>query len=285
MKTTPRFPFRSLARLVLGVALAGFALTSAAAQDAMRMARGKQIYQGACLACHLAEGEGMPDLGVPPLAGTDFFSKDKSRSIRILLNGIVGPIAVNGHPFNGFMTDLPMQLTFGLPDTSLDDRIADVLTYAMNSWGNRYGTVTPDEVVSIRAGDSVYRIRPLRLSEDEHPATTTAPAPVSPAMRSAYISMCANCHREDGGQGLQRSIPPLAGSDFLSVDKERSIRLLITGMRGPMVVNNRSYNSLMPVQVFSDQQIADLVNYELNAWGNNFGTVTTADVAKVRAQN
>ena len=285
MKTTPRFPFPLRIGLVLGFVLTGFALTAAAAQDPTHLTRGKQIYQGSCLACHLAEGEGMPDLGVPPLAEADFLAADKPRAIRILLNGLLGPIAVNGRSFNGFMTDLPAQVTFGLPDTSLDDRIADVLTYTMNSWGNRFGTVTPDEVIAIRAADSVYRIRPLRPSDDGRPATTTAAAPVSPTARSAYVKLCANCHREDGGQGLQRSIPPLAGADFLSVDKERAIRLLLTGMRGPIVVNNRSYNSMMPVQVFTDQQIADLVNYELNTWGNSFGTVTTADVTRMRAQN
>ena len=284
MKMTPRLPFRLRVRLVLGVAVAGFALSTAAAQDAARLARGKQIYEGSCLACHLAEGEGMPDLGVPPLVGANFLEADKPRAIRILLYGLLGPIAVNGRPFNGFMTDLPVQVTFGLPDTSLDDRIADVLTYAMNSWGNRFGAVTPDEVIAIRASDSIYRIRPNRPADEGHAATAAAPAPVSAVARSSYLAMCANCHRADGGQGLQRSIPPLAGADFLSVDKERAIRLLLTGMRGPIVVNNRSYNSLMPVQVFSDQQIADLVNYELNSWGNNFGTVTIAEVARVRAQ-
>ena len=287
MKMTLRRPFRlrPQVRLVLGIAVAGFALCTAGAQDATRLARGKQIYQGLCLSCHLADGEGMPDLGVPPLVKADFLEADKSRAIRILLNGILGPIAVNGRPYNGYMTDLPVQVTFGMPDSSLDDRIADVLTYTMNSWGNRFGSVTPDEVISIRAEDSVYRVRTPRLADDGHTVATTAPAPVSPAARSAYFSLCANCHREDGGKGLQRSIPPLAGADFLAVDKDRAIRLLLTGMRGPIVVNNRSYNSMMPLQVFNDQQVADLVNFELNTWGNNFGTVTTADVARVRAKN
>ena len=272
-----------LPRLVLGVVVAGFALTAASAQDATRLARGKQIYLGLCLACHLAAGEGLPDLGVPPLAGSDFLAADKARAIRILLNGMVGPITVNDHRFNGLMTDLPIQLPFGFPNATWDERIADVLTYAMNAWGNHFGPVTSDEVISIRAEDSAYLGGPLRPSDDGR--RTTAPASVSPAARFAFLSLCANCHREDGGKGLQNSIPPLAGSDFLRADKERTIRLLLTGMRGPIVVNNRSYDSVMPVQVFTDQQITDLVNYELNTWGNNFGTVTTADVAKVRAQN
>ena len=285
MITTPRIPFSPQTRLVLGVALAAFALTAAVAQDASRLARGKQIYQGSCQDCHLADGQGMPDLGVPPLVGSNFFANDKPRAIRILLYGLIGPIAVNGHMFNGYMTNLPMDVTFGLQDTSLDDRIADVLTFTMNSWGNQFGSVTSDEVISIRADDSVYRVRVPHPADDGRPANTVAPSPVSNTAKSAYLTMCANCHRADGGKELQRPIPPLAGADWLSADNERAIRLLLTGMRGPIVVNNRSYNSLMPLQVFTDEQIAELVNYEMNAWGNNFGIVTTADVARVRAKN
>ena len=283
MTTIARFSGIFPARFVVALAAAGLATATASAQDAERLAQGKQIYQALCLSCHLSEGEGMPDLGVPLLVNADFLATDKPRLIRLLLYGLLGPITINGHTFNGYMTDMPAQVTFGLPDTTLDDRIANVLTYIMNSWGNRFGPVTADEVIAIRAQDSVYRIRQPH-SPDEPPATFPS-APSNAAARATYITMCANCHREDGGKGLQRTIPPLAGADFLAADKDRAIRLLITGMRGPIVVNNRAYNSIMPLQVFTDQQIADLVNYELNAWGNNFGTVTTADVARVRKQN
>lgn len=79
--------------------------------------------------------------------------------------------------------------------------------------------------------------------------------------------------------------PPLAGSDFLKADKERAIRIPIKGLNGPITVNGKPYNNLMPPQQFTDDQIADVLTYVMNSWGNNFGTVSVQEVKRVRGEN
>jgi nitrite reductase (NO-forming) len=67
---------------------------------------------------------------------------DKQRSIGIALNGLSGPVTVNGNGFNSVMPPLS-QLT--------DDEIANILTYVLNSWGNDGGVVSKEEVAKVRA--------------------------------------------------------------------------------------------------------------------------------------
>jgi nitrite reductase (NO-forming) len=106
----------------------------------IQMERGKKVFLSACFACHMQDGQGLPNI-FPPLAGADYLKADKERAIRIPLKGLQGPITVNGKPYNN-----PMP-----PQDFTDDQIADVLTYVMNSWGNDYGTVSASEVKHMRA--------------------------------------------------------------------------------------------------------------------------------------
>jgi nitrite reductase (NO-forming) len=102
--------------------------------------------------------------------------------------------------------------------------------------------------------------------------------------KKVFLSACFACHMQDG-QGLPGIFPPLAGSDFLKADKSRAIRIPLKGLSGPIVVNGKPYNNLMPPQQFTDDQIADVLTYVMNSWGNDFGTVSTADVKRVHAEN
>jgi nitrite reductase (NO-forming) len=101
---------------------------------------GRLLYNGTCSVCHQNEGGGMPGV-FPPLAGSDYLVADKRRAIEIVLNGMTGPVTVNGEEFNSVMPPMS-QLT--------DDGIANILTYVLNSWGNEDGTVTPQEVTEVR---------------------------------------------------------------------------------------------------------------------------------------
>jgi len=105
-----------------------------------QIAAGKSLYSGTCSACHQANGEGLPNV-FPPLAKSDFLMADKNRSIEVVLNGISGPIKVNGKDYNSVMPPLS-QLN--------DDEIANILTYVRNSWGNSGDEVTVQEVAKIR---------------------------------------------------------------------------------------------------------------------------------------
>jgi mono/diheme cytochrome c family protein len=96
--------------------------------------RGKNIYEANCMACHMAEGEGIPGV-YPPLANTDFLD-DKDRLVKIALLGIRGPLEVNGVQYNGEMPGLSLS----------DQEVADVLNYVRNSWGNVGEAILPSEI-------------------------------------------------------------------------------------------------------------------------------------------
>jgi nitrite reductase (NO-forming) len=103
--------------------------------------------------------------------------------------------------------------------------------------------------------------------------------------KKVFLSVCFACHMQEG-QGLPGVFPPLAGSDYLKADKDRAIRIPLKGLSGPITVNGKSYNNIMPPQSqLDDAQVADVLTYVMNSWGNYMGTVTTADVKRSRAEN
>lgn len=96
-----------------------------------------------------------------------------------------------------------------------------------------------------------------------------------------YLQSCVMCHQGQG-QGTPGSIPPVAKSDFLSANRERVIKALCEGMSGTIMVNGVTYNGFMPPAVLNDQQVADLLTFVLNSWGNNGGSVQSQEVEKIR---
>jgi nitrite reductase (NO-forming) len=102
--------------------------------------------------------------------------------------------------------------------------------------------------------------------------------------KKVYLSSCFACHMA-GGDGLPNVFPPLAHSDYLKADPDRAIKSVIKGLSGPIVVNGKTYNNMMPPQDLSDDQAADVLTYVMNTWGNNYGTVSATDVKRVRAEN
>ena len=78
----------------------------------------------------------------PPLAKSDFLLADRKRAIGIVLNGLTGPVTVNGANYNSVMPPMS-QLN--------DDEVANILTFALNSWGNSGGAVSAKEVTQVRA--------------------------------------------------------------------------------------------------------------------------------------
>jgi nitrite reductase (NO-forming) len=87
------------------------------------------------------------------------------------------------------------------------------------------------------------------------------------------------------GKGLAGIFPPLAGSDYLKADRDRAIRIPIKGLNGPIVVNGQNYNNMMPPQNLTDEQVADVMTYVMNSWGNDDGAVSLADVKRVKSEN
>lgn len=105
-----------------------------------RIAMGKVTYTANCVACHQADGKGIPS-AFPPLAKSDFLNADKKRSISVVKNGLSGPVTVNGEKYNSVMPALSLN----------DEEIANVLTYVYSTWGNSKQSVTPEEVKAVKA--------------------------------------------------------------------------------------------------------------------------------------
>lgn len=103
------------------------------------------------------------------------------------------------------------------------------------------------------------------------------------AGKGVYNGICMACHLGEG-QGIAGVFPPLAKSDYLMEDTDRAIKTLIKGMSGEVTVNGTKYNQVMPPTGLDDQDIADVLNYVMNSWGNKAeDMVTKAKVAEVRA--
>ncbi|WP_339918684.1 cytochrome c [uncultured Flavobacterium sp.] len=98
--------------------------------------------------------------------------------------------------------------------------------------------------------------------------------------KGVYDKVCIACHQATG-LGIPGAFPPLAKSDYLNKDANRAIKGVVKGLTGAIIVNGKKFNSAMPAQTLSDQQIADVFTYVYANWGNNKTVVT---VAMVKAQ-
>lgn len=101
--------------------------------------------------------------------------------------------------------------------------------------------------------------------------------------KRVYTQVCFACHQPEG-QGLPGVFPPLAKSDWLMADKSRAITALIKGLSGPITVNGQQYNGVMPPSMLNDEQIANVLTYVRNSWGNSGDIVTVEEVKKVHAE-
>ena len=99
-----------------------------------------------------------------------------------------------------------------------------------------------------------------------------------------YQDFCLQCHL-DNGKGVENAFPPLAKSDYLQNNIEASIRGVKYGLRGEINVNGETYNGVMVNQGLDEEEIADVMNYILNSWGNKAeGQITVAQVLEVQKQ-
>ena len=102
------------------------------------------------------------------------------------------------------------------------------------------------------------------------------------AGQALFSGTCSVCHQANGA-GLPGVFPPLAKSDFLTGDPKRAISVLLHGLTGRITVNGTEYNSVMPpMNQFNDDEVANILTYVLNSWGNPGGQILTEDVKKVR---
>lgn len=102
---------------------------------------GQAIYEGLCLNCHQASGQGLAGV-YPPLAGSEWVVSDKAKLIKIVTQGLSGPTKVLGKDY-GLVPMPPMGLD--------DQQAADVLTYVRKTFGENASAITAEEVKAVRA--------------------------------------------------------------------------------------------------------------------------------------
>lgn len=148
-----------------------------------------------------------------------------------------------------------------------------------------------------RSGSQPAELPPVELPElmvapepGLQPAVDrTSAGPATPIQLAngarVYRTLCVSCHLPDG-KGMLTAVPPLAGSDYMQADRARVVRGVLQGISGPITVNQAGYNGVMPPlgAVLSDRQVADVLTYVFNSWGNQGDAFDPESVGAIRAQ-
>lgn len=236
--------------------------------DAETLAAGQTIFEQQCVSCHAAGGVG----------------------------GAIGPSLVDAEWVHG----------------STDEEIRTVITTGvaakgMPAWGAILGPVTVAKVAA-------YVIRLPRAEPVHAPVVADEPpaeaeevpdvddvdlAAMSEEERHSYLMglgekvyltgqggiACTTCHQATG-QGVPGAFPPLVGQKEHMGDCVSHAGLVINGLTGEMVVDGVTYNGVMTPQgeLLNDLQIAAVISYARNSWGNDYGFCAPDDVARARAK-
>lgn len=267
-----------------GQASSGEADTTRAWTMGELMKHGEEIYSRICAACHQPGGVGMPPT-FPPLKGSKIATGPIADHVNIVVNGKTGTA----------MQAFKNQLS--------DTDIASVITYERNSFGNNKGDmVQPIHIKALRDGmalEDALKVKPTgkaAAKADEKadkkadadksasPAVSASAAPV-PAddLKSAmergekiYLQTCAACHQPTG-TGMPPTFPALKGSPIATGPVAGHIDRVLNGKQGTAMVPFKDQ--------MNDQDLADVITYERNAWGNNTGThVKSGDIKTARGQ-
>ena len=89
-----------------------------------------------------------------------------------------------------------------------------------------------------------------------------------------YNDFCVACHMP-AGEGIPFVFPPLAKSDYLKQQRTASIKGVKFGQEGELIVNGETYNNTMAPMGLDDGEIADVMNYIMNSWGNSTNEMVT----------
>lgn len=101
--------------------------------------------------------------------------------------------------------------------------------------------------------------------------------------RALYETYCLTCHQEDGS-GVPKLNPPLSQTTWVTGDKKRLIKWVLSGTTDKVEIDGKTYDNNMPPQDYlKDQEIADVLTYIRSNFGNKSTAVTAAEVKAVRA--
>jgi mono/diheme cytochrome c family protein len=276
---------------------------------------GEKVYKEVCQACHQPTGLGQAGQ-FPALAGSEWVDGseyNEKRLVAVVLKGMKGPVTVKGSAYNGAM---PPQENALKPN-----KLAAVLTYVRQAWGNKGGEITEAQVIAAKKEFAdrsdqwtVEEIKKIPLDAklegagapatqaktEPKPGDTAKPA--APATGSVdlaasiqrgatlYPTSCGTCHMPNG-MGLPPVNPPLVGSELVTGDARRTIAIPLKGINGPLKVGATVFPGPMvppalmfPAVINDDAKLADVLNYVRNTWGNKADAITPEQVKKVRAE-
>ena len=275
----------------------------AAAGASLSLAQvGKGVYSQ-CQPCHQANGGGVAGQ-FPPLVKSEYVVVGEKRLVAILLKGIQGPLVVEGKTYNGAMPAWEKSLS--------DKKIAAVASYIRSEWGNAAPEISESKVAAARkeleARTAPYTEAELQqipadatLGEAAATVASGAPAGAAPAPSAAaaapsaadvlakgkqqYMSICVACHQPTG-LGLPMVFPPLANTEYVNGDPKRFAAMILKGVAGPITVDGKVYNNMMPGQeaVLTDDKIAAVLTYVRASFGNNSPAVGPDVVAAARKE-
>ena len=194
--------------------------------------RGAAVYAANCAACHQADGSGLTG-AFPPLANSDFLTRNRQEVLTAALFGLSGPITVNGQDYNSVMPSMGYLS---------DQELADALTYVLASWGNSGAAVSVAEVATLRAdlgqsdraagerhtgateGELRYRGTPSAILPEDTRAVMSAAGPELTVdeyqmATQVYFERCAGCHgvlrKGATGKPLTPDVTRERGTDYL----------------------------------------------------------------------
>ena len=98
--------------------------------------------------------------------------------------------------------------------------------------------------------------------------------------QTVYVTYCMSCHMENG-EGLENAFPSLVKTGNLN-DKNRLVKIILQGMRGPITVKGMKYESEMAGVDLTDKEVADVINYIRNSWGNKAPVMQASEVAAAK---
>ena len=274
--------------------------------------QGKAVYSN-CQPCHQASGVGLPGQ-FPSLVGTEWVIGSEKRLIAILLKGLSGPVKVGNTTYNGAMPAWEKTLSV--------KKIAAVASFVRKNWGNNASEITEAMVAEVKkefssrvdpwSEQDLLAIPPDFKVEAEPPsgtsqpgAATGSPTPTAPSQlsdhtsaptsaassndlevgKAQYMKICLACHQPTG-MGLPPVFPPLVNSEYVKGSASRMIAIVLNGVIGPIEVDGKQFNNVMPPQgaALKDIEIAQVLTYVRSAFGGGASAVSEEKVASVRVK-
>lgn len=250
---------------------------------------GAALYGTYCQGCHLPSGEGIRGI-YPPLVGTDWVAGDEARLIRLTLDGVTGPMEIEGVVYDH--TKAPHSFL-------TDAQLAALLTYVRAEYGPDAGPITAAQVAQIRAADESDGLWEAGVLERTlgfpdaavpraAPDSSAAPASLDPVLAEGarvYTRVCSACHQVDGG-GVAGLYPPLLADGWVGGSEARLVRLVLHGMIGAHEVGGEQYQGVMPPHAYlSDAEIAAVLSYVRDRFGEGAPPVAPSLVTQIRASD